>query len=105
MQNVMRTIFDQLCFAFLRRGWETGKEPNTCLDTCQILLIIWKKYIFICLKIDSSPTANNHLKFDLTFGCLTFRLFSSFPPPFKIPSFMFLLRVITAKCVMLRCKV
>ena len=30
----------------------------------------------------------------------------SFPvPPFKIPSFMFVLRVITAKCVMLRCKV
>ena len=27
------------------------------------------------------------------------------PPPFKIPSFMFVLRVITAKCVMLRCKV
>ena len=26
-------------------------------------------------------------------------------PPFKIPSFMFVLRVITAKCVMLRCKV
>ena len=29
---------------------------------------------------------------------------SSFPP-FKIPSFMFVLRVITAKRVMLRCKV
>ena len=30
----------------------------------------------------------------------------SFPvPPFKIPSFMFVLCVITAKCVMLRCKV
>ena len=27
------------------------------------------------------------------------------PPLFKIPSFMFDLRVITAKCVMLRCKV
>ena len=27
------------------------------------------------------------------------------PPPFKIPSFMFDLRVITAKYVMLRCKV
>ena len=26
-------------------------------------------------------------------------------PPFKIPSFMFVIRVITAKCVMLRCKV
>ena len=31
----------------------------------------------------------------------------SFPvsPPFKIPSFMFDLRVFTAKCVMLCCKV
>ena len=30
----------------------------------------------------------------------------SFPVPlFKIPSFMYVLRVITAKCVMLRCKV
>ena len=26
-------------------------------------------------------------------------------PPFKIPSFMFVLRVITAKCEKLRCKV
>ena len=32
------------------------------------------------------------------------RLFSS-SPPFKIPSIMFVLSVITAKCVMLRCKV
>ena len=32
------------------------------------------------------------------------RLFSSFPP-FKLPSFIFVLRVITAKCVILRCKV
>ena len=37
------------------------------------------------------------------FQCSGFGLFSS--PPFKIPSFMFVLRVITAKCVMLRCKV
>ena len=36
-------------------------------------------------------------------GKETKRLF--FIPPFKIPSFMFTLRVITAKCVMLRCKV
>ena len=34
-----------------------------------------------------------------------FWLFSSSPPPFKIPSFMYVSRVITAKCVMLRCKV
>ena len=38
----------------------------------------------------------------------TSNLFGSFPVPpplFKIPSFMFVLRVITAKRVMLRCKV
>ena len=31
-----------------------------------------------------------------------YRLFSS-PPPFKTPIFMFVLRVIMARCVMLRC--
>ena len=54
---------------------------------------------------------NVKVVFKSEFGCgggmeKSKKMTGSFPvPPFKIPSFMFVLRVITAKCVMLRCKV
>ena len=68
------------------------------------------RYLYLAL----APTSEKQKFYGVTGGFtrlimkikyIFYGLFSSPPPLFKIPSFMFDLRVIAAKCVMLRCKV
>ena len=71
-----------------------------------------EKIHFVCtFKANFSDTKKNsalklHTEAKLCFAPLAIENRALFQSPlFKIPSFMYVLRVITAKCVMLRCKV
>ena len=64
--------------------------------------------ISLYVKFHSNSVVNKFTCKNLQVGGKGKRARGSFPvspPPFKISSFMFVLRVITAKCVMLRCKI
>ena len=82
--NARVEVFD-LCFDFLDQNWAFS---DFVLD--------------LKLLLDRGiPVAKLHL---LDFQSRNI-IWLFLRPPFKIPSFLFALGIITAKCVMLRCKV